>query len=248
MITLGAACLVARLPRRRLRRVAALAGRRGDAPVHRLGRAAPSTPSAALLTDLRGDHRGRLRAHRPLAPDRRRPLLDHDAGLLQAGRDVVEPGGLAAALGLGALARPRRRSCSRPATSCASSLPWATAVMMGLGAFFTGLMLVDANPFARLSPAPPTGSASTRCCGTQHDDPPADALLGLRRLLDPVRVRDRGAGHPPPRRELDPRHPPLRADRLAASSGSASCSAPAGPTRSSAGAATGAGTRSRTRR
>jgi cytochrome c-type biogenesis protein CcmF len=35
--------------------------------------------------------------------------------------------------------------------------PWATAVLMGLGAFFTGLMLVDANPFARLSPAPPEG-------------------------------------------------------------------------------------------
>ena len=33
--------------------------------------------------------------------------------------------------------------------------PWATAVLMGLGAFFTGLMLVDANPFARLSPVPP---------------------------------------------------------------------------------------------
>src|SRR5213079_2659555 len=28
---------------------------------------------------------------------------------------------------------------------------------MGLGAFFTGLMLFDANPFARLSPVPPEG-------------------------------------------------------------------------------------------
>src|SRR5436189_3411062 len=35
--------------------------------------------------------------------------------------------------------------------------PWATAVLMGLGAFFTGLMLFDANPFARLSPVPPEG-------------------------------------------------------------------------------------------
>jgi cytochrome c-type biogenesis protein CcmF len=35
--------------------------------------------------------------------------------------------------------------------------PWATAVLMGLGVFFTGLMLFDANPFARLSPAPPEG-------------------------------------------------------------------------------------------
>ena len=35
--------------------------------------------------------------------------------------------------------------------------PWATAVLMGLGVFFTGLMLFDANPFARLSPVPPEG-------------------------------------------------------------------------------------------
>src|SRR5947208_346840 len=35
--------------------------------------------------------------------------------------------------------------------------PWATAILMGLGAFFTGLMLFDANPFARLSPVPPEG-------------------------------------------------------------------------------------------
>jgi cytochrome c-type biogenesis protein CcmF len=35
--------------------------------------------------------------------------------------------------------------------------PWATAVLMGLGAFFTGLMLFDANPFARLDPVPPEG-------------------------------------------------------------------------------------------
>src|SRR6476620_1262987 len=35
--------------------------------------------------------------------------------------------------------------------------PWATAVLMGLGVFFTGLMLADANPFARLSPVPPEG-------------------------------------------------------------------------------------------
>jgi cytochrome c-type biogenesis protein CcmF len=35
--------------------------------------------------------------------------------------------------------------------------PWATAVLMGLGAFFAGLMLFEANPFARLDPAPAEG-------------------------------------------------------------------------------------------
>jgi cytochrome c-type biogenesis protein CcmF len=43
-------------------------------------------------------------------------------------------------------------------------VPWATAVLMGLGAFFTGLMLFGANPFARL-------------------DPPAVAGVGLEPLL-----------------------------------------------------------------
>ena len=39
-------------------------------------------------------------------------------------------------------------------------VPWATAVMMGVGAFFTGLMLFAANvdPFATLSPAPADGT------------------------------------------------------------------------------------------
>jgi cytochrome c-type biogenesis protein CcmF len=38
-------------------------------------------------------------------------------------------------------------------------VPWATAAMMGVGAFFTGLMLFAANvdPFATLSPAPENG-------------------------------------------------------------------------------------------
>jgi cytochrome c-type biogenesis protein CcmF len=37
-------------------------------------------------------------------------------------------------------------------------VPWATAVLMGLGAFFTGLMLFGANPFARMSPVPLEGA------------------------------------------------------------------------------------------
>ena len=38
-------------------------------------------------------------------------------------------------------------------------VPWATAVMMGVAAFFTGLMLFapDVDPFATLSPAPADG-------------------------------------------------------------------------------------------
>jgi cytochrome c-type biogenesis protein CcmF len=35
--------------------------------------------------------------------------------------------------------------------------PWATAVLMALAAFFVGLMLFAADPFARLDPVPPEG-------------------------------------------------------------------------------------------
>ncbi len=49
-------------------------------------------------------------------------------------------------------------------------VPWATAVMMGVAAFFTGLMLFapDVDPFADArARRRPTGSASTRCCSTR---------------------------------------------------------------------------------
>ena len=82
----------------------------------------------------------------------------------------------------------------------------------------------------------------------EHDDPPPDALLGLHAVRDPVRVRGRGADHAAARRRLDPAHAPVHARRLVLPRRSGSCSAPAGPTPSSAGAATGPGTRSRTPR
>jgi cytochrome c-type biogenesis protein CcmF len=43
-------------------------------------------------------------------------------------------------------------------------VPWATAVLMGVGTFFCGLMLLggpEANPFARLDPAPVEGAGLT---------------------------------------------------------------------------------------
>ena len=36
-------------------------------------------------------------------------------------------------------------------------VPWATAVLMGIGAFFIGLMIFAAQPFAELSPVPAEG-------------------------------------------------------------------------------------------
>ena len=40
-------------------------------------------------------------------------------------------------------------------------VPWATAVLMGIGAFFISLMLFKANPFGELSPAPAEGGGLT---------------------------------------------------------------------------------------
>ena len=134
-------------------------------------------------------------------------------------------------------------------------VPWATAVLAGVAIFFIGLMVAGSSSRARelavrgLDPVAAGGRRADPAAAPSGDgDPPADALLGLRLLHDPVRVRGRSADHPSPRRELDPLDPALRAGRLDLPVASASRSAPAGPTASSAGAATGPGTRSRTRR
>ena len=40
-------------------------------------------------------------------------------------------------------------------------VPWATAVLGGIGAFFVGLMILKAQPFSHLDPAPPEGAGLT---------------------------------------------------------------------------------------
>ena len=112
MVELGAACLIAAPVRVRVR-----GGRRA----HR--RAARRPPPGRLLAardlralraadGLRGRARGGVPALGLLGRAGRRPLLDDDPARLQADRDVVEPGRLAAALGLGALDRLQRRALS----------------------------------------------------------------------------------------------------------------------------------------
>ncbi len=126
---------------------------------------------------------------------------------------------------------------------------YATAILLGFGAFFISLMIFyalavlddDAGAGRRRRPGPAAALPD-------DDDPPADAVLGLHAVHDPAGVRRRGAARPARRRRLDPRHRGASPSPPGCSSASASCSAPAGPTPSSAGAATGAGTRSRTPR
>ena len=113
---------------------------------------------------------------------------------------------------------------------------------------FLSFLLFTSNPFERLLPAadgrPRPESAAA---GPGHDDPPADALHGLRRLFGRLRLRHRRAAVG----RLDA---PGRAGRgpgprrRGSSSPSASRSAAGGPTTSWAGAAGGSGIRWRTPR
>ena len=96
-------------------------------------------------------------------------------------------------------------------------VPYATAVLAGLGLFFTCLMLFadGANPFERLNPVPAEGAGLNPLL--RH---PAMAVhppmlySGYVLLVDPVCLRDRGPDHAPRRRQLDPLDSPLRLDRL----------------------------------
>ena len=82
----------------------------------------------------------------------------------------------------------------------------------------------------------------------EHDDPPPDAVLGLHAVRGAVRLRGRGARHPPARASSGYAPPARSPSRRGCASASAWCWARAGPTPSWAGAATGLGTASRTPR
>ncbi len=98
------------------------------------------------------------------------------------------------------------------------------------------------DPARRRGPEPATAEPSAR------RDPSTVPLRGLRRVRDPVLVRDRRADHRALRRRAGSRRCGARRSSRGASSPSASCSAHGGATRCSAGAASGVGIRSRTRR
>ena len=126
---------------------------------------------------------------------------------------------------------------------------YATAIMLGFGGFFVGLMIFYANPFATTNPAPAEGVGPRPAAALpDDDDPPADALLGLHAVHDPAGVRDGGSAGTPRGRGLDQGDPALRLRRMDVSWGGHPAGRAAGPTLSSAGAATGAGTQLRTRR
>src|SRR3954464_9244144 len=108
--------------------------------------------------------------------------------------------------------------------------PYATAVLLGFGAFFTALLVFAVPPVSRVPPprprlaAQPVRRAGRAAAGgrgaepaaapSEHDDPPPDALLGVHAVRGAVRVRRGRAARPPRGRRVDPFDAPVRARRL----------------------------------
>ena len=176
-----------------------------------------------------------------------------------------------------ARARPRRRSTGPPRSGppsrarcccgccccrCWSSLalfltrrrvreivPYAQAVLFALRTLLRRPRRPVRQP-VRDHLDPPAGGRRPGSAAAPHDDddPPADAVLGLHAADGPVRVRGRGADQRPARAPSGSRSRAASRWPPGCAWGSGSCSARAGPTPSWAGAATGPGIRSRTRR
>ena len=127
--------------------------------------------------------------------------------------------------------------------------PYATAVLLGFGAFFISLSVFLANPFTTTANPPAEGAGlDPLLLHPSDDDPPADAVLGLHAADGPVRICRRGADHRPARIGVDQRHAPLCARGVAVSRHRHPARRPVVLHRARAGAATGPGMRSRTRR
>ena len=232
----------------------------------------PSTPSSpACSPGARRDRRSsrargtrrRRRARRRARRRRRVPDRDRPARLPLRDRRRAR---LARAAARPTCSRPsgspgRARCCSgcRPdrgsrRSSCGTNRRAqrrADAVAHGdprrHGAFFA-LLVVVARARSRPSSRPPTATGSTRRCRTRTWSPTRRCSTSA---TSASRSRSRshgGAARRPRGRALDRRPRAAGRWRPGASSASACCSAPTGPTRRSAGAATGPGIRSRTPR
>ena len=210
--------------------------------------------AAGRLRPRRAGHGGlrRPRAGVPalglLVRGRRLALVDDHADLLPGRRVVVVAGGLAAAVAVAAGAVVQPRAVPRPPAPAGRRALRAGGAARPRGvlrrpARVRGVAVPDAargadrGRGAQPAPAPP-----------EHDDPPPDAVLGVHAVRGALRLRRRGAGRAAASTRSGSRRRAASRWLPGSSSASGSCSAPAGPTPSWAGAATGPGTRSRTRR
>ena len=206
--------------------------------------------AAALLTVCVDRAGGGVPSRRLLGRAGRGPLLDDHADALQDDRDVGEPGRVAPAVGLGPLARVERGAVRHPAQA-----PRGRAVGDRGPVRAGGLLLrPDADrrrgvPVRAAQPgAGGRASGSTRCsairrwrstrrCSTRATSSSRSRSRSRSARSSPVGSTPAGSARPA-----------ASACSPGSSSRAGSCSAPAGRTWSSAGAATGGGTRSRTRR
>ena len=211
--------------------------------------------AAPVARDPVPARRARLRRARPglcrlrlLAPQRRREFAFVEAAPLQGDRRLGEPRGLDAPLGADPrlVRRPRRRLRPQPAGEAEGAGP------VGPGLDRHRLPALHPRHLQPVRPPRPAAGRGQRpqpgAPGHRPRHPSAASLSRLCRLLDLLRLRrrrpDRRARSTPPGRAGcgRGRSPP------GCSSPSASPWAPTGPITSSAGAASGSGTRSRTPR
>ena len=142
-------------------------------------------------------------------------LVDHDADLLQARPRRGPRRRARCCCGCGCCRCGRASCCSSTRRRMRDVAPYATAVLLGFGAFFAALLVFAVSPFDTLAPAPAEGAGLNPLL--RHPSMmihPPMLYSGYTLFTVPVRVRDRGAGRAARRRRVDPRDAPLRAGRL----------------------------------
>ncbi len=243
------------LPDRRARRVCLRRGRgalRRTARRPPLGRLGPPRASTRPRPPdaLRRHPRGGVPPLGLLVRPRRRPLLDDDATRLQDDGALGKPGRVAPPVGVGPLSRlvgrPLRDPPQAPGRGAVGDRGPVRPRRLLHRPHAPGRRC---QPVRAAQPGPGRGHGAESAPSPPGDgDPPAHALFGLRPLLDSVRLRDRRAQGAAPRHQLDPLDPALRPARLDLPVHRHPARRGLVVRRARAGAATGGGTRSRTRR
>ncbi len=128
-------------------------------------------------------------------------------------------------------------------------MPYATAILLGIGAFFYLLLVMPANPFRAVCPGAGRRPGAESAAPESHSDGRASAapVSRLRGDVGAVRVRDGRADRRREGRRVDSAHAALDDGGVDVPHARRSSPACGGRTKCSAGAGTGRGIRSRTR-
>ena len=163
------------------------------------------------------DSRGRVPALGLLFQRGRGPLVDDHADVLQDDRAVVLTGGLAAAVGVAAVAvvEPRAVPDARQGARDRALRDRDPARLRHLLLVADGVLRKPVRD--HLKPARRGRRPGSAAASPQHDDPPADAVFGVHAADDPVRVRGGRADHGQARLGVDRGGPAVRSGRVAVS-------------------------------